>query len=77
MGTDPPFVVREGYVRSLRDRVRRQTFPMPLYVVHGEEGGDSSLVEQEGTPLVLEGRDEGTLPEDILPEEILHEDNIP
>ena len=77
MGTGPPFVVREGYVRSLRDRVRRQTFPMPLYVVHGEEGGDSSLIEQEGTPLVLEGRDEGTLPENILPEDILPEDDIP
>ena len=77
MGTGAPFVVREGYVRSLRDQVRRQTFPMPLYVVHGEEGGGSSLVEQEGTPPVLEGRDEGTLPEDIRPEDILPDDNIP
>lgn len=75
MGTDPPFVVREGYVRSLRDRVRRQTFPMLPYVVHGVGGGDSNLVEQEGA--LLEERNEGIPPEDILLEDILPVDNIP
>lgn len=75
MGTDPPFVVREGYVRSLRDRVRRQTFPMLLYVVHGAGGGGSNLVEQEGA--LLEERNEGIPPEDILLEDILPVDNIP
>lgn len=64
-------------MRSLRDRVRRQTFPMLPYVVHGVGGGDSNLVEQEGALLVLEGRNEGIPPEDILPEDILPVDNIP
>jgi len=75
VGTGPLFVVREEYVRSLRDRVRRQTFRMRLYVVHGVGDGDSGLVEQEGTRLVLGERDVCILPEDI-PENVLHE-NIP
>lgn len=77
MGTGPPFVVCEGYVRSLRDRVRQQMFRMRLYVVHGVGGGDSGLDEQEGTRLVLGERYEGILPEDIPPEGILPDDNIP
>jgi len=86
VGKGPLFVVREEYVRSLRDRVRRQTFRMRLYVVHGVGDGDSGLVEQEGTRLVIGERDECILPEDVLPEnipedvlpeDILPEDNIP
>ena len=67
VGTNPPFVVREGYVHSLRDRVRRQMFRMRLYVVHGVGGRDSSLVEQEGTRLVFGKRDEDILPMDNIP----------
>ena len=64
MGTGPPFVVCEGYVSSLRDR---QMFRMRLYVVHGVGGGDSGMIEQEGTWLVLGERDEDILPEDNIP----------
>ena len=67
MGTGPPSVVHEGYVRSLRDRVRQQMFRMRLYVVHGVGGGDSGLIEQEGTRLVFGERDEDILPEDNIP----------
>ena len=58
----PPFVVCEGYVRNLRDRVGRQLFRMRLYVVHGVGGRDSDLVEREITRLVLGARDEDILP---------------
>ena len=47
--------------------MRRQMFRMRLYVVHGVGGRDSGLIEQEGTRLVLGGRDEDILPEDNIP----------
>ena len=51
--------------------MRRQMFQMRLYVVHGVGGGDSGLVEQEGTRLVLGERDEDILPEDDNPQSLL------
>ena len=47
--------------------MRRQTFPMLLYVVYVVGGGDSGLVEEEITRLVLWERDEDILPEDNIP----------
>ena len=41
-------------------------FRIRVYVVHGVGGGDSGLVEQEGTCLVLWERDEDNLPEDNI-----------
>jgi len=49
---------------------------MRLYVVHGVGGGDSGLVEQEGTRLMLGGRHEDILPEDNIPRVSLRERGI-